>query len=105
MNLLADAAVFRSICWIIIRAFVDTWKVIKQISITEQREKRVLIPVYQVCFESLKERTPKKKCGRLKNVTSNILFYGVSMRVYKCVSKKGIVAFLGVLCVWLRVCV
>ena len=26
-----------------------------------------------------------EKSGRLKNVTSNILFYGVSMRVYMCV--------------------
>ena len=31
------------------------------------------------------ERRNAEKSGRLKNVTSNILFYGVSMRVYMCV--------------------
>ena len=31
------------------------------------------------------ERRNAEKSGRFENVTSNILFYGVSMRVYKCV--------------------
>ena len=88
MTLLADAAVFRSIYWIIFRAFVDIWKVIKKLyhGIARKASANPRLPsLFKNVLKSLKERTPKKKMWTVKNVTSNILFYGVSMRVYKCV--------------------
>ena len=86
MNLLADAAVFRSMYWIIFRAFVGIWKVIK-IFYHGIARKASASPCLSSLFKHVlkSEGRNTEKSGRLKNVTSNILFYGVSMRVYMCV--------------------